>query len=86
MKALPLSQWKELSGKRYLAIQCTSVGMHPAVDAAPVEDREFYQLIEEALDVIYTPCGDEVYAPGTGSRRQSGQWTEDAGISGSGLL
>ena len=56
MKALPLSQWKELSGKRYLAIQCTSVGMHPAVDAAPVEDREFYQLIEEALDVIYTPA------------------------------
>ena len=56
MKALPLSQWKELPGKRYLAIQCTSVGMHPAVDAAPIEDREFYQLIEEALDVIYTPA------------------------------
>lgn len=56
MKALPLSRWKELSGKRYLAVQCTSVGMHPAVDAAPVEDREFYQLIEEALDVIYTPA------------------------------
>lgn len=56
MKALPLSLWKELSGKRYLAVQCTSVGMHPAVDAAPVEDRAFYQLIEEALDVIYTPA------------------------------
>ena len=56
MKALPLSRWKELSGKRYLAVQCTSVGMHPAVDAAPVEDRAFYQLIEEALDVIYTPA------------------------------
>lgn len=56
MKALPLSRWKELSGKRYLAVQCTSVGMHPAVEAAPVEDRAFYQLIEEALDVIYTPA------------------------------
>lgn len=56
MKALPLSQWKQLSGRRYLAIQCTSVGMHPAVEAAPVEDRDFYQLIEEALDVIYTPA------------------------------
>lgn len=56
MKAFPLSQWKKLTGKRYLAIQCTSVGMHPAVDAAPVEDREFYRLIEEALDVIYTPA------------------------------
>lgn len=56
MRALALSQWKELSGKRYLAVQCTSVGMHPAVDAAPIEDRNFYQLIEEALDVIYTPA------------------------------
>ena len=56
MRALPLSQWNALSGKRYLAIQCTSVGMHPAEDAAPIEDKEFYQLIEEALDVIYTPA------------------------------
>ena len=54
MRALPLSQWNALSGKRYLAIQCTSVGMHPAEDAAPIEDKEFYHLIEEALDVIYT--------------------------------
>lgn len=56
MRALPLSQWNALCGKRYLAIQCTSVGMHPAEDAAPIEDKEFYQLIEEALDVIYTPA------------------------------
>ena len=56
MRALPLSQWNALSGKRYLAIQCTSVGMHPAEDAAPIEDKEFYHLIEEALDVIYTPA------------------------------
>ncbi len=56
MRALPLSQWNALSGKRYLAIQCTSVGMHPAEDAAPIEDKGFYQLIEEALDVIYTPA------------------------------
>lgn len=56
MRALPLSQWNALCGKRYLAIQCTSVGMHPAEDAAPIEDKEFYHLIEEALDVIYTPA------------------------------
>lgn len=56
MRALHLSQWNALCGKRYLAIQCTSVGMHPAEDAAPIEDKEFYQLIEEALDVIYTPA------------------------------
>lgn len=56
MRALPLSQWNALCGKRYLAIQCTSVGMHPAEDVAPIEDKEFYQLLEEALDVIYTPA------------------------------
>lgn len=53
--ALPISQWRSIPKGRYLAIQTTSVGMHPHTENAPVEDEEFYQLIEEAVDVIYTP-------------------------------
>lgn len=53
--ALPLVRWRELPGNSYLAIQTTSVGMHPHTDAAPVEDMDFYRKIAQAVDIIYTP-------------------------------
>ena len=37
------------------AVQTTSVGMHPNVDHAPVEDAEFYKKIDTAVDIVYTP-------------------------------
>lgn len=53
---LSVSEWRRIPKGRYLAIQSTSVGMYPKTDAAPVEERGFYDLIEEAVDVIYTPA------------------------------
>lgn len=54
--ALPVSEWRSIPDGRYLAIQSTSVGMYPNTDSAPIEDREFYRLIDEAVDIIYTPA------------------------------
>ncbi len=55
MSAMALSDYEALPGEDYLAIQTTSVGMHPHGDQAPVEDPRFYEKIETAVDVIYTP-------------------------------
>lgn len=41
--------------KGYLAIQSTSVGMHPHVDDVIIEDEAFYKLIHTAVDIVYTP-------------------------------
>ena len=56
MRALSLADWTKLNKDSYLAIQTTSVGMHPKVDAAPIEDRDFYKKIRMAVDIIYTPA------------------------------
>lgn len=55
LQAKTLEQFQELPQKKYLAVQCTSVGMHPHTDRAPIEDPEFYQMIHTGVDVIYTP-------------------------------
>ena len=54
-KGLSLEQWEEIPCKNCLAIQTTSVGMHPAVDTAPILEPGFYQKIEAALDIVYNP-------------------------------
>lgn len=40
---------------QYLAIQCTSVGLAPNVDAAPITDPAFYERLTYAYDCIYIP-------------------------------
>lgn len=40
---------------KYLAIQCTSIGLAPDVDETPVEDPAFYKRLSYAYDCIYTP-------------------------------
>lgn len=42
--------------KGYLAVQTTSVGMHPNVNAAVVEEEAFYRLIHTGVDIVYTPA------------------------------
>lgn len=56
VKAMALSEYESIPGEGYFAIQCTSVGMHPHVDAAPIEDAAFYKKVSEAFDCIYTPA------------------------------
>ena len=55
MTAMPLGDYEMLKKDSYLAIQTTSVGMHPQVDAVAIEDREFYKKIHTGVDIIYTP-------------------------------
>lgn len=56
MTALKLEDYGKLEDKHWLAVQTTSVGMHPYGDAVPVEDQSFYKKISVAVDVIYTPA------------------------------
>lgn len=55
MIPMAITDYGRIPDGSYLAVQSTSVGMHPNVDAAPIEDREFYQKIHTGLDIIYTP-------------------------------
>lgn len=56
VKPLALTEYESIPGDGYFAIQCTNVGMHPKVDAAPIEEKDFYRKISEAYDCIYTPA------------------------------
>ena len=55
MLPMALDDYGRLECSSCLAVQTTSVGMHPNVDHAPVEDAEFYKKIDTAVDIVYTP-------------------------------
>ncbi len=55
MAAMALSDYGKIPDRPYLAVQTTSVGMHPDVCHAPVEDKGFYRNIPCAVEIIYTP-------------------------------
>ncbi len=55
-KALPLSEYEKLpDGKRYLAIQATSVGMYPHTEEVVIRDAAFYKKIHTGYDLIFNP-------------------------------
>lgn len=54
-KALELTQYPLLNGKRYLCIQATSVGLYPNVEDTVISDEAFYELVHTGYDVIYNP-------------------------------
>ena len=43
------------TGRDFLCIQSTSVGMHPDTDRAVIEDEAFYERIHTGVDIVYTP-------------------------------
>jgi shikimate dehydrogenase len=45
----------QLPEHRYLAIQSTSLGMHPYEEDVLIEEAAFYERIEAAIDLIYNP-------------------------------
>lgn len=53
---MAITDYKLLPAQKYLAIQGTSVGLHPDVDKAVIEDKEFYQMIHTGYDLIYKPA------------------------------
>ena len=56
VRPLALEDHDKIPEGKYFAVQSTSVGMHPKVGAASIEDPSFYEKISEAVDVIYTPA------------------------------
>lgn len=56
VRPMALGDYKKIPEGRYIAVQSTSVGMHPNREAAPIEDPEFYKNISEAVEIIYTPA------------------------------
>lgn len=53
---MDLSDYGKIPKGSYFVVQSTSVGMHPNVDEAPIEDPAFYEMVSEAIDMIYTPA------------------------------
>lgn len=71
---MALTDWPLLPEKKYLAIQTTSVGMHPNIQEAPIEKKEFYSRLHTAVDIIYTPFQTKFmeYAKKSGARTTNG--------------
>ncbi len=54
--AMALENYKELdTNEKYLAIQATSVGMHPNAEDVVIEEEAFYQMIHTGYDLIFNP-------------------------------
>lgn len=50
-----LSDYEKLPEEKFLAIQGTSVGLYPDVEAAAITEDAFYQRIHTGFDLIYSP-------------------------------
>ena len=76
MRGMALQDYKRLreNSGQYLAVQATSVGMHPHIGEAPIEDPEFYSMIHTGVDVIYTPMETEFmsHVAAAGGRTMNG--------------
>lgn len=56
VSAMVLADYKKLdAGEKYLAIQATSVGMHPNAEDVVIADEAFYQMIHTGYDLIFNP-------------------------------
>lgn len=55
-EAVALKDYHTLKGTdSYLAVQATSVGMHPNTREAVVEDCDFYKMIHTGYDLVFNP-------------------------------
>ena len=45
----------DISTEKWIAIQCTSVGMSPKTDESPINDNSFYERLDAAFDIIFNP-------------------------------
>lgn len=51
-----LSDYRMLPQEKFLAIQCTSVGLYPDTEAAVITEPDFYERIHTGYDLIYRPA------------------------------
>ena len=54
--AMEISSYSLLEKEKYLVIQATSVGMHPDVERAVIEEEDFYKMVEVGYDLVYNPA------------------------------
>lgn len=50
-----IEDYKAIPIGKYPVIQTTSVGLYPNVSCAPIEDDDFYDLVEAGVDIIFNP-------------------------------
>lgn len=55
VRTLSLADLSSPGERDLIAVQCTSVGLYPACDRAPVTDPAFYERLTHAFDTIYRP-------------------------------
>ncbi len=56
VEAMPIDGYQRLpEGKKYLAVQATSVGLFPNVEEAAILDRAFYERVHTGFDLVYRP-------------------------------
>ncbi len=55
ISSLHMEEHQSIKEEGLLAIQCTSVGLHPKEGKAVIEEEEFYKKIAVGLDLIYKP-------------------------------
>lgn len=53
---MALTDYRSLPERRFLAIQATSVGLHPHIEQAVIMEKEFYRRIHTGYDLIYKPA------------------------------
>lgn len=53
---LAISDYRLIPGGKYPVIQTTSCGLYPNNDDAPIYDKEFYELVEAGVDIIFNPA------------------------------
>ncbi|MGN0316630.1 MAG: shikimate dehydrogenase [Lachnospira sp.] len=53
---MAIDDYKNIPGIGYLTIQTTSVGLYPACDSAPADEKDFYDKVSIGVDIIYNPA------------------------------
>ncbi len=53
---LAISDYRLIPKGKYPVIQTTSCGLYPNNDDAPIYDKEFYELVEAGVDIIFNPA------------------------------
>ena len=53
---LAISDYRLIPEGKYPVIQTTSCGLYPHNDDAPIYDKEFYELVEAGVDIIFNPA------------------------------
>lgn len=59
MMPYSLSEYEKIPRKKYLTIQCTSVGLYPDDHKAVLMEDAFYDLVSCGYDLIYRPLETE---------------------------